>query len=407
MRGDLRIGRLFGIEIYIDWSWLIIFVLIASDLALSLFARVHPEWGLAADWGLGIAAALLFFASVLLHEVAHSVVARSRGLPVKRIVLYLLGGVSNIEREPPSAGTEFVMALVGPLTSVILGIIFLFLGRPELGSLTQATPSPLAGLGQVNALSTLLLWLGSANILIGLFNLIPAFPLDGGRVLRSVIWAFTDNLRSATRWSTYLSHVIAWLFIAGGIAMALGVAIPFFGAGLFNGLWLAFIGWFLNSAATQTQQQAVIEDVLTGVPVSRLMHSEIAPVEPGLTVSDLVHLYIMGSESNERSFPVVEDGTLVGWVSLDDVKRVPREQWESKTVGEIMVPGERVVSVSPRDDASEAFQKFMQRDVRQMPVMQNGHMVGLLRRRDLMRYLQLHSELGLHDGRPANGNGPT
>jgi Zn-dependent protease len=239
MRGDLRVARLFGIDIYIDWSWLVIFVLIASDLALSLFARVHPEWGLALDWGLGIAAALLFFASVLLHELAHSVVARARGLPVKRIVLYLLGGASNIEREPPSAATEFVMALVGPLTSVLLGIIFLFLGRTRLGQLTQAMPTPLAGLAQVDALGTLLLWLGSANILIGIFNMIPAFPLDGGRVLRSLFWAFSNNLRRATLWSTWISHVIAWLFILGGIAMALGVSIPFFGAGLFNGLWLA------------------------------------------------------------------------------------------------------------------------------------------------------------------------
>ena len=405
MRGDLRVGRLFGIDIYIDWSWLVIFVLIASDLALSLFARLHPQWSLVLDWGLAIAAALLFFASVLLHELAHSVVARARGLPIKRIVLYLLGGVSNIEREPPSAATEFVMALVGPLTSVVLGIIFLFLGRTHLGKLAQAMPTPLAGLAQVDALGTLLLWLGSANILIGIFNLIPAFPLDGGRVLRSLLWAFSNNLRRATLWSTWISHAIAWLFILGGIAMALGASIPFFGAGLFNGLWLAFIGWFLNGAATQTHQQVVIEDVLEGIPVSRLMRTDVATVEPGMTVSDLVHQRVMTSEGNERSFPVVKDGKLIGWVSLEDVKRVSREQWETKTVGDIMTPGEQVVTLNPREDVSEVFQKFMQRDVRQMPVMQDGSMVGVLRRQDLMRYLQLHSELGLRDARQTDGNG--
>ena len=161
----------------------------------------------------------------------------------------------------------------------------------------------------------------------------------------------------------------------------------------------------MNGAATQTHQQVVIEDVLEGIPVSRLMRTDVATVEPGMTVSDLVHQRIMTSEGNERSFPVVKDGKLIGWVSLEDVKRVSREQWETKTVGDIMTPGEQVVTLNPREDVSEVFQKFMQRDVRQMPVMQDGSMVGVLRRQDLMRYLQLHSELGLRDARQTDGNG--
>ena len=392
MRSGFRVGRLFGIDIYVDWSWLVIFVLVSWNLAGAIFPQWHPDWGAGLDWLIAIIAALIFFASVLAHELAHSIVARARDLPVRRIVLFLFGGVSNIEKEPPSASTEFVMAIVGPLTSIVLGVIFLVLGWATAGTTLTGVAHPLQGLSRLSPLATLLLWLGPINIVIGLFNLIPAFPLDGGRVLRSIIWAFTANLRRATAWATWIGHAIAWLFIIAGIAMAFGLQLPLFGTGLINGIWLAFIGWFLNGAAAQSYQQVVVQDMLEGVPVSRLMQANPSTVPPDTSVADLVHDWIM--KTDERSFAVIDGSSLAGMVSLDDVRKVPREEWDTATVAQIMTPAGDVATVGPRDDASEVFQKFAERDVRQMPVVENGTIVGMLRRRDLMRWLQLHAKHG-------------
>lgn len=382
--------KLFGINIYIDWSWFFIFLLVTWNLAIALFGPLHPEWSPLLTWGTAILASLLFFFSVLLHELAHSLVAIARGLPVKRITLFIFGGVSNIEREPPSPATEFLVTIVGPLTSLILGALFIFLGGSQLnlggitfGGTTQA-------LSQLGPLTTLLLWLGPINIILGLFNLLPAFPLDGGRILRSIFWAATDNLRRATRWAAAISQVIAWGLIVLGIAMAFGVQIPFLGTGLISGLWLAFIGWFLNNAATQSYRQVVVADMLEGVPVSRLMYANVPTVAPNQTVSQLVYDNIMGT--NEHSFPVIENEKLVGLVCLEDVRKIPRDDWDVTRVQSVMTPVNDLTIVSPREDATDAFQKLAQKDVNQMPVVQNGQLVGILRRRDIMRWLQMQSD---------------
>jgi Zn-dependent protease/CBS domain-containing protein len=387
MRSGFRVARLFGINIYIDWSWIFIFLLVTWQLAAVVFPSLHPDWGLGLLLGVSIFASVLFFVSVLAHELAHSLVAKARGLPVRRIVLFIFGGVANIERDPKTPADEFLIAIVGPITSVALGILFIFMAGINIQA---GLESPQQFLGQLDPWSTLLLWLGPINILLGIFNMVPGFPLDGGRVLRSILWAMTNNLRRATRWATAVGQTVAWLFIITGIAMVFGLEVPFFGTGLMSGLWLAFIGWFLNNAAAQSYQQVVVQDMLEGVTVSRLMREDAPTVEPELPISALVYDHIMGTD--EHAFPVLEDERLVGLITLEDVRKVPREEWDEIRVREIMTPSEELDVISPREDATEALQKITRRDVRQLPVVQDGRLVGLLRRRDIMRWLQLQSE---------------
>jgi Zn-dependent protease/predicted transcriptional regulator len=391
MNSGVHIGRIFGINIQIDWSWVFIFLLVTWSLAVGLFPSWHPDWSPALSWVVALSASILFFASVLIHELAHSLVAKAKGLPVRRITLFLFGGVSNLEREPPSPKAEFIITIVGPVTSLALGAFFLMLSSFSIGGLSIVPPESTEMVSQLNPLSTLLLWLGSINILLGIFNLIPGFPLDGGRVLRSLLWMATGSLRKATRWASGTGQAIAWIFIVTGVVMIFGAQIPFFGTGLINGLWLILIGWFLNGAAIAGYRQVVIRDLLEDVPVERLMRSEVPVVPPDLTVSDLVYQWIIGTD--ERAFPVLAGERLVGLVGLEDVRKLPREAWDSTTVEQIMTRAEQLDVVSPREDANEAFEKLTRRDVRQVPVVQDGHLVGLLRRRDIVKWLQLHSEL--------------
>jgi Zn-dependent protease/CBS domain-containing protein len=389
MRSGFGIGRIFGINIRIDWSWLFIFFLITWNLS-TVFGQAHPGWGPVQVWGMAIVAALLFFASVLAHELAHSLVARARGIPVRSITLFLFGGVSDIQREPSSPAAEFLMAIVGPLTSLVLGGLLVWLAGASVGPLRDTMTNPTRTVAQLGMLPTLLLWLGSINVILGIFNLIPGFPLDGGRVLRSILWAVVDNLRVATRWASAVGQAIAWLMIIGGISMAFGVQIPFFGTGFISGLWLAFIGWFLNSASVQSYQQVVVHDILEGVPVARMMRSNPPTCSADCSVSRLVHEHIMGTD--DHAFPVLDNGRLLGLVTLEDVRRVSHDAWDTTTVREIMTSADQLTVVTPDEDAAEALNKLTQRDVGQMPVLRNGQLVGLLRRRDLVKWLQLHAE---------------
>jgi Zn-dependent protease/predicted transcriptional regulator len=392
MKSGFSIGRVFGINIRIDWSWLLIFALITWNLA-TVFAQVHPGWNLWLAWLTALVAALLFFGSVLAHELAHSLVARARGIPVRSITLFLFGGVSNIQREPPSPLAEFLITIVGPITSVVLGLVFIWMSGVAIGPLGTAVNQPTDLIASLDPVTTLLLWLGPINILVGVFNLIPGFPLDGGRVLRSILWAIMHNLRRATRWATIVGQVVAWLMIFAGIAMVFGATLPFFGTGLINGLWLAFIGWFLNNASVQSYQQVLIQDILEGVPVSRMMRTNPTAVPATISVGTLVQDYIMGTD--DHSFPVMSGSQLVGLVTLEDVRKTSREKWETTTVKQIMTTTDKIVEVTPDEDAAEAMRELAQRDVRQLPVVDHGELVGVLRRRDIVRWLQLHSEAGL------------
>ena len=388
MVGGFKLGRIFGITIRIDWSWLFVFLLIAWDLA-TVFSQSNPGWTAGLVWLMGIAAALLFFGSVLAHELAHSLVARAQGVPVRGITLFLLGGVSDIQREPPSPLVEFLITIVGPITSVALGFLFLGLSGVAIRPLGAVVASPFSLVGRPDPVRTLLLWLGSINILVGLFNLIPGFPLDGGRILRSILWAITRNLRRATHWASLVGRAIAWLMIVTGVAMIFGVRLPFFGTGFISGLWLVFIGWFLNSAAAQSYQQVVVEDTLAGVSVSQLMRINPLAVPAAISIGDLVQNYMMGTE--EQSFPVMSGGQFVGIVTVEDVRKVPHQQWAATTVAQIMTPADKLIKVPPDEDAAEALRELTQHDASQLSVVHNGQMIGMLRRRDIARWVQLHS----------------
>jgi Zn-dependent protease/CBS domain-containing protein len=390
MNKGFSIGKIFGITINIDWSWILIFLLIVWNLA-AVFGQFHPDWALSLSWGAAIVAALLFFASVLAHELAHSLVAKAQGVPVRRITLFLFGGVSNIQREPASPLGEFIMAILGPLTSLILGAVLLWIAGSTNIFLGTASGNSVQVMRQLGVVSTMLLWLGSINILLGVFNMTPGFPLDGGRVLRSILWAITGNLQRATRWAAGVGQLIAWLMIVGGIAMIFGVSLPFFGTGFLNGVWLAFIGWFLNSAAEQSYQQTVVQDVLEGVTVERIMRREPPTVAPDISVNTLIHEHIMSAD--DHAFPVMENSHLLGLITLEDVRKVPSVRRDETAVREVMTPANELVIARPEEEAAEALLDLSRRDVRQLPVMQNDSLVGLLRRRDIVRWLHLREEL--------------
>jgi Zn-dependent protease/CBS domain-containing protein len=392
MRSGIRIARIFGINIYIDWSWLFIFLLLTWSLAAG-FGQFNTEWSSALHWGIALLASLLFFASVLAHELAHSLVAKAQNIPVHNITLFLFGGVSNIQQNPRSPRAEFLMVSVGPLTSIGLGILFLIGFATTAGPQASAMVTPRALFEQLSPLSALLLWLGQINILLGLFNLIPGFPLDGGRVLRSILWGSTGDFLKGTRWAAIIGQGFAWLLILTGIAMAFGIQVPLFGSGIVGGIWLAFVGWFLSNAATRSLQQVQVEDILDGVTAERLMRADVPTVAPDTTVSDLVQDYIMATD--ERAFPVMEGDRMVGLVTMEDVREIESNDRDSFTVGEIMTPAEELVTVASQEEASDALRKLIQRDVRQVPVLCNGVFVGMVRRRDIIHWLQLHSSGGV------------
>ncbi|HEY4013324.1 MAG TPA: site-2 protease family protein [Polyangiaceae bacterium] len=254
-----RLGRVFGIEIRVDWSWVFIFVLMTWNLA-SGFVAWHPDWPGPERVLVAAVASVLFFACVLAHELAHSVVATRLGLRVRSITLFLFGGVSNIEHEPPSAGSEFATAVVGPLTSLVLGVLFVALASALTPFSVHGGAEAEAMLAQLGPGATLLAWLGPVNIGVGLFNLIPAFPLDGGRVLRATLWGLSKDWRFATMAASAIAQVVGWGFIVAGIAMSFGATLPLVGAGVSSGLWLAFIGWWVHSAASQSFRRIAQDD---------------------------------------------------------------------------------------------------------------------------------------------------
>lgn len=390
MRSGFRIGKIFGIEVRVDWSWLVIFFLVSWNLA-TYMGELHGNWGAAVHWSVSIAGALLFFLSVLAHELAHSLVAQSRGIPVSSIRLHLFGGVSNIQREPDSPSSEFAMAILGPVTSLVIGGALLLITGLVANTSGGSGASPQDVLTRLNPTLTILAWLGSVNVILGVFNLIPGFPLDGGRVLRSILWAITDNLRQATQWASWIGQGISWLMVFAGIAMAFGVRIPLLGQGFASGLWLAFIGWFLHNAAVQSYQQMVIRDALEDVPVTEVMRRNPPTISPNRSVAELVHDYIM--QTDERGFPVVDQGDLVGMVTLDDVRSISRDAWQSTRVQEIMTPKERLQTLTTEANASDALDSLAQFDIRQLPVLSEGRLQGLVRRSDIVKWLQLQSDI--------------
>ncbi len=378
MPGSLRIGKIFGIDIYIHISWVIILVLMTWTFAAGWFPVFFHGFSAITDWVLGFIASILLFVSVLLHELAHSVVARARGLPVKNITLFIFGGVSNIEKEPGSPGIEFQMAVVGPITSLLIGLLSFAL----LYGLRQFT-SPLGAI----------LWcLGLANILLGIFNLIPGFPLDGGRVLRSIVWKINGNLRRATRVVTIVGQIVAYLFILFGIWL-------FFVGYFINGLWFGFIGWFLLSSSQAANSEVMLQSVFRGVTVGEVMNTAPTTVPANISLQRLVDEYFL--PLGLRSALVIQGDQLAGLITLSDIRHVPREEWGQTPVGLAMISRDRLHIVSPQQSLNDVLPLMAGRDVNQLPVVQDERLVGVLSRDAIVRYLEIRRSLGLEDKQKA------
>ncbi len=383
--------RIAGIDITVDWSLLIIFLLIVWGLAAGVFPQWHPAWPPLTAWLTAVAAALLFFASVLAHELSHSLVARAYGIRVRRIVLYVFGGMAQIEHEPGRWVAELWMAIVGPLTSLAIGFLCLFVGLVGVAHVDLSSAASVEhALVGLDPARTLLLWLGQINVILAIFNLVPAFPLDGGRVLRAILWGATHDLRRATRWASSLGQAFAWLLIGAGIAMVLGFSVPILGGGLINGIWLAFIGWFLNNAALVSYRQLLTQEILQDVPVSRVMLTHFEVVPPQLPLETLIDGYMQ--RSDQRAYPVMgADERLIGMVFQRDVERLTPEQRRTMTAREAMRPPEQITVVRPDEDVLEVLNLLAQRDINQVPVLDHDRVVGLVRRADILRWLALHN----------------
>ena len=377
-----RLGRLLGVTIVVDWSLIIIFALISLHLALVVFPQWHPEWATALVWGMALGTAVLFFASVLAHEMSHALVARVHDVPVRQITLFIFGGMAHMEEEPSSPKAEFWISVVGPFTSIAIGLLATFgglaLANVPAGAFEQ---DPGAALATLSPAATLLLWLGPINLLLGVFNMVPGFPLDGGRVLRAILWWRMKDMIRATQWAARVGQWFAWTLMALGF-------LSLFAGDLVGGLWLLLIGWFLNNAARMSYEQLLVRRVLEGVPVTRLMSRSLATVSRDLSIDALVREYFMASD--QQAFPVMGRRGLEGLVCLDDVRKVPQDQWTGVTVGEIMTPAESLSTVTPDVDAQRAMEELTRRDVNQLPVVDHGELVGLVRRRDLLKWLSLH-----------------
>ncbi len=376
-------GRVFGIQLVADWSLIIIFVLVMVNLGLGVFPAWHPDWGPALVWGVAFGAALLFFVSVLLHELSHALVGKTQGVPVRRITLFIFGGMAETETEPPSPKAELLMAAAGPITSIAIGVAATFGAIALTGGRLEQASDPVLALSYLSPGATLLLWLGPINVILGLFNLVPGFPLDGGRVLRAALWAGTKDLEKATRWASWGGQAVGWVLIGLGV-------VSLFAGGFGQGLWSMLIGWFLLNAAKASYEQTAMQVALSGASVGEVMRRHVLSVTPDLPVSVLVTDYIMSTE--QRSFPVVREGHLEGLVTLEDVRKVPRAAWGDTTIGQIMTPAPALETLSASAPATEALRKLGQRDVDQVPVVEkDGSLLGLVRRQDILRWLSLHA----------------
>jgi len=369
---SLRLGRVFGIEIRLDYSWFVIFVLVTWSLAGQMFPGSYPGWSRTAYWVVGLLTALLFFASVVAHELAHSLVSQRYGVPVQDITLFIFGGAAHISEEPKTARGEFVMALVGPATSLLLAALF-----GVLWFLSRGTS------GYLHALSA---WLAGINLSLAVFNLIPGFPLDGGRVFRAIVWAITGNLRLATRVATGLGRLVAFGFILFGVGQI-------FAGNLANGLWTAFIGWFLENASANTYRHLALRDMLAGHKVSEIMTSECAHIPADLTVEALVNDVLL--PTGRRCFPVEVDGHVQGLVTVHRIQQLPRQEWPHTRVDQVMIRRDELKTVRPDDELNDVLERMTGEDVNQLVVVDGDNLLGLIARDGLLNYIRLRGELGV------------
>ena len=362
-RHTIRLGRIFGIDIDLDYSWFLVFGLLTWVLAVNYYPAEFKNASPGEYWLLGALTAVMLFVSVLLHELGHSVVAKRFGIPVPRITLFVFGGVSQISSEPTKAATEFWIAIAGPAVSFALGAIFWEL-RPVFAS--------------VPPLLALTKYMGLMNLGLGAFNLIPAFPLDGGRVFRAIVWAISGNFHRATAVAVFTGRFFGFLLIFLGVWQVLE-------GSFLNGMWIAFIGWYLESAATSQLQGQMVKDLLAGHKVSEMMSRDCVPISGDLTLQELVEKHVLAS--GHRCFVVTRGNETIGLITLSEIKKVPRSSWSTTNVTQVVIPTDKLTSTPANAAAWTTIENMERNGINQLPVVDRGRVIGVFSRDDLVHYL--------------------
>lgn len=368
----MKLFKAFGFEVRVDASWLLLALLVTWSLAEGLFPNTYEGLAPATYWWMGAIGALGLFASIIVHELMHSLVARNYGLPIRGITLFLFGGVADMEEEPHSPRAEFFVALAGPAASV--GVAGLSALLAAAGRAYQ-WPVPVVGL---------LAWGAGINFILVLFNLVPAFPLDGGRLLRSALWRWKGNLRWATRFTATIGSAFGLFLIVTGVFSI--VAGQFIG-----GMWWFLIGLFLRNAARSSFRQLLVRQVLEDQPVHRFMNTDVEIVPARTTVSAFVDDYVY--HQHHKMYPVDDDGGVRGCVTTRRIKEIPRDQWTATTVGDIADPPSEQTTVAPNADALQVLTRLSKSNRSRLMVMDRGHLVGILTLKDLMKFIALKLEL--------------
>jgi Zn-dependent protease len=376
---QFRLFTLFGFEVRLDLSWLLLALLISWSLGAGMFPADYPGLPPRTYAWMGVAGALGVFFSIVFHEFSHSMVARHYGMPIKGITLFIFGGVAEMEEEPPGPKSEFLMAIAGPLASFLLAFIF---ARIEAIALLRGWPTPVVGVSDA---------LAYINTVVAVFNLVPAFPLDGGRMLRAALWYFRKDMNSATRIASQMGSGF------GFALMLLGI-IAFVQGNIIGGMWWFLIGIFLRGAATASYQRLMLHDMLHQQPVSKFMRREPVTVSPSLTVRHWVEDYVY--RHHFKMFPVIEDSALLGAVTIDDIRNVPKEEWDRVTVREVMQPSSDDNTIAASMETEKLLTSMMHpgRQTRYM-VVDSGRLVGVIALKDVLELIALKMEIERPDGR--------
>lgn len=369
MRGAIRLGRILGVPIGANYTWFIALWVLSWSLAQAYYPQVFPGFPISTYWGMGLASALLLFGSVVVHELGHAVAARRYGIRTRAIILFLFGGVAQIAKEPPTPKSELVVAAAGPFTSFILSGVFRLLQEVTTGS----------------ALGVIIAYLAWVNAGLAVFNLVPGYPLDGGRMLRALLWWRTGSMDRATRIAALAGRTVAVSFIALGTLMA-------FTRSVTGGLWLVLIGWFMDTAAQASYQQLMLREALGGVRVGDIMTTRLHTMDPNLSLDAAVADHFLPLKHG--GFPVVWGDRLLGLITLHDIKEVPKERRAATAVREAMTPLPRLRLVRPSTSAYDAFVRMAEDRIgRLLVVNEEGDLLGILTRSDLLHVIRIRSEL--------------